>query len=237
MEKRVKVLTSLACAVAFALAMSTTSRAQNLLTDPGAENEISAPNPNPTGIPGWAFFGGSGFLTTPVAHSGTNVVDMPGGTGGYSVPGAYQVFAATAGQTFTLSGWVYTPNLLVSNSNDFAILQLSFFTGAPPNNYAGGTQISATGVNIGTPIGPTDATVSLPQGVWTYASVTVTAANVGLNHVNSVGAYLLNINADANAHFMFDDLTLTVVPEPSSLALVLSGLAGLVAFGWKKRHV
>jgi len=237
MEKRVKVLISLASAVAFTLAMSTTSRGQNLLTDPGAEMEISAPNPNPTGVPGWASFGGAGFLTTGAAHSGTNVIVTPGGTGGYSVPGAYQVFAATAGQPFTLSGWVYTPNLLVSNSNDFAILQLSFFSGAPPNNYAGAPGLNVVGVNVGTPIGPTDATVPLPQGVWTYVSVTASGVNAGLNHVNSVGAYVLGINADANATFYFDDLTLTTVPEPSSLVLVLSGLVGLVTFGWKKRHV
>jgi hypothetical protein len=48
-----------------------------------------------------------------------------------------------------------------------------------------------------------------------------------------VGAYALNINADANAHFMFDDMVL--VPEPSTVAMALTGLLGLVAFAKKRR--
>jgi len=218
--------------------MAESSRAQNLLADPGFEQELTAPNPNPNGVAGWANFGATSFLTTPLAHGGTNVLLTPAGTGGYSVPGTYQDFAATAGQTWVLSGWVYTPNLLVSNSNDFAILQLQFYTGAPPNNYAGGTAVGpAIGVNVGTPIGPGPTTVPLPQGVWTYASVTGTAVNAGINHVNSVGAYLLDINADSNATFYFDDMTLTetAVPEPSSIILALTGLCGLAVFAKKRR--
>ncbi len=221
MQKRVSFV--LVC-VAICALVSTTSRA-NLLVDPGAEQEISAPNPNPTGLPGWSFGGGSAFLTTPLAHSGTNVIDIPGGGGGYSVPVAYQNIPASAGQTFTLSGWVYTPNLLVSNSNDFAILQLTFWS---DNAYSVGNGTPA-GVNIGTPIGPGPTTVALPQGVWTFASVTATAPAGTLG----VSPFLLNINADANAHFMFDDLTL--VPEPSTVALALTGLLGLVAFAKKRR--
>ena len=224
MEKRVSIL--LVCFAISALVMSTTSRA-NLLTDPGAEQEISAGNPNPTGIPGWSFFGGAQFLTTPFAHSGTNVVYTPDNGGGYSVPGAYQNIATTAGQTYTLSGWVYTPNLLVSNSNDFAILQMQFWNGAGYSNANGG----AVGVNIGTPIGPGPTTVGLPQGVWTFASVTATAP-VGSD---GVSAYGLDINADANADFYFDDLSLTVVPEPSTVAMALTGLLGLVAFAKRRR--
>jgi hypothetical protein len=235
MEKRVKQLLSLACAGVFTLVMTESSRAQNLLADPGFEQELTAPNPNPTGVAGWATFGGANFLTTPLAHSGTNVMDEPAGAGGYSVPGAFQVFSASAGQTFTLSGWVYTPSTLVSNSNDFAILQLSFFTGAGPSNYGGGTGLSVYGTDIGTPIGPGPSTVGLPPGVWTFASVTGQALNQGINHVNSVGAYLLDINADANATFYFDDMTLTVVPEPSTVALVFSSLIGGFLFLRKRR--
>jgi hypothetical protein len=207
--------------------MSTTSKAQNLLTDPGAEQEITAPNPNPTAIPGWSFFSGAQFLTTPNAHTGTNVVDLPGGGGGYSVPGAFQNVPTTAGQSYTLSGWVYTPNLLVSNSNDFAILQLQFWNGAGYSNANGG----AVGVNIGTPIGPGPTTVGLPQGVWTFASETV-AAPAGSD---GVSAYALGINADANGTFYVDDMSLTLVPEPSTVAMALTGLVGLVAFAKRRR--
>jgi MYXO-CTERM domain-containing protein len=216
MRQKIRSMRALLLAGASALMWVSTASA-NLLTDPGFELQTSAPNPNPTGQPGWANFGGASFLNTPLAHSGSWVLDTPDDGGGYSVPGTYQVFAATPGQTFTFSGYVYTPNALVAGSNDFAILQMQFFTGAPPSNYAGGTAVgSAFGVNIGTPAG--GGGIALPQGVWTLATVTATAPAT----TNSVGAYLLDINADANADFYFDDtnLTATTVPEPASLGLL-----------------
>jgi hypothetical protein len=232
MKNPMRILTkvigsSVGMAAAFALTTLTT-QAQNLLTDPGFENQTSAPNPNPTGVPGWANFGGAGFSQT-YAHSGSWSLYTPDNGGGYSVPGTYQVFAASPGETFMLSGWVFTPNVLPVNGNDFAIFQLSFFTGSPPNNYAGGTGVNTAGVNIGQPAG--GGGVPLPQGVWTYASVTGTAGA----GVNSLGAYLLDINADANADFYFDDMSLTVVPEPTTMALAgLSGLSLLLSYRRRK---
>jgi hypothetical protein len=216
----IKTMAALAAAGVFTLAAGQSSRAQNLLADPGFELGLTAPNPNPNGLTGWANFNGAAFLNTPLSHSGQYVLDTPDNGGGYSVPGTYQDFAASAGEVFTLSGWVYTPNALVANDNDFAILQLSFFTGSPPNNYAGGTGVgAAVGVNVGDPNG--GGGVALPQGVWTFASVSATAGA----GTQSMGAYLLDINADANADFYFDDMSLQVVPEPTTLAL--AGLGGL----------
>jgi hypothetical protein len=197
------------------LVISQVSRGQNLVVDPGFEIGTVAANPNPTGQPGWAQFGGLPYEGSPtqpppaggqaaVPHSGDWDMEMPGGGGGYSVPGAYQVFGASAGQTYTFSGWVRTPNALVTNSNDFAILQISYFTGAPPSNYAGGTGTATFGVNAGTPAG--GGGIALPQGVWTYASVTALAPT----GTNSLGAYLLNINADSNGYFAFDDTSLVL---------------------------
>jgi len=230
MKNVIKNLTICAAVSVAALALTVpTSQAQNLIADPGFELQLAAPNPNTNGVAGWANFGGATFLNTPLAHSGNWVLDTPDNGGGYSVPGSYQVFAASAGETFTLSGWVYTPNVLPVNGNDFAILQLSFFTGAPPNNYGGGSGVgSAVGVDVGQPAG--GGGIDLPQGVWTYASATGTAgAGTG-----SVGAYLLDINADANADFYFDDIHLTQVPEPSSLTLIGIGIGTLSV--WRSRR-
>jgi PEP-CTERM motif len=228
-----KVKRVLLCAGTFGLASMwlPSAASANLLTDPGFELQTAAPNPNPNGVPGWGNFGGAAFLNTPLAHSGAWVLDTPDNGGGYNVPGTFQTFAATPGQQFTFSGYVYTPNALVAGSNDFAILQLSFFTGAPPNNYAGGSGVGAVdGVNIGTPAG--GGGLPLPQGVWTFASVSETAPA----GANSMGAYMLDINADANADFYFDDMSLTAtsVPEPATLSLL--GIAGLAALHRRRRR-
>ncbi len=140
---RIKTMAALVSVGVFTLAAEQSSRAQSLLADPGFELGQTAPNPNPDGVTGRANFGGATFLSTALAHSGQYVLDTPDEGGGYSVPGTYQDFAASPGETFTLSGWVYTPNALVANDNDFAILQLSFYTGSPPNNYAGGSAVVA----------------------------------------------------------------------------------------------
>jgi PEP-CTERM motif len=227
-KTHIKAMVAVACTGVLTLAMAQSSSAQNLLTDPGFEQQISAPNPNPNGVPGWANFGGATFLSTPLAHSGSYVLDTPDNGGGYNVPGSYEVLAASPGETFTYSGWVYTPNALVSGDNDFAILQLTFYTGAPPNNYGGGTG-TTYGVNVGDPAG--GGGIALPQGVWTQASITETApAGTG-----SIALYLLDINADANADFYFDDMSLTAAPEPSTIALAGVGLLGLLGSRLRRR--
>src|SRR5439155_15174815 len=98
---------------------------------------------------------------------------------------------------------------------------------------------NGTGTNLGTvETSPGNALVgnkidsSSPTGVWIPLTVTATAPA----GAQSVQAFDLVLDATA-INVYFDDHDLEVVPEPSSIALALTGLLGLVAFGWKKRRV
>jgi hypothetical protein len=217
--KRPKSLLIASVVAVASVTMTSTGKAQNLLLDPGFEAKLTSPTNN--GVGGWSPFGGASFSNT-FSHTGTVSLFTPNEGGGFSVPGAHQETPVVPGQSYTLSGWVLTPNTLVSGSNDFAILQLSWFT-AP-----GGTAVgSAVGVDVGTPAGtPPPSTVPLPANTWTFASVTATAPAGAFD----VGTFPLDINANSNADFYFDDLSLTsnAVPEPATCSLLAAGLGGLL---------
>src|SRR5882724_2240445 len=120
MEKR--VLSMLACVAICTLAMSTTSKA-NLIVDPGAENATTGAG----GVGGWAFFNGAGF-STDFAHAGTNSI-KEAGPGGFTVPGAFQTFAANPSDTFTYTAFGLQPAVPAVNVNTWGALQITFWSG------------------------------------------------------------------------------------------------------------
>jgi len=92
-----------------------------------------------------------------------------------------------------------------------ALIQISFYNSLGTTNGLSGAPFSA---------GPWLATPAL--NTWTSGSVTATApAGTAL-----IGAYLMFMdNVVAGKNMYFDDASLTVVPEPSSLALLGMGLS------------
>ena len=134
------------------------------------------------------------------------------------VPFAAQYLPVTVGQTYTFSGWVYTPqDLHVTGGDiDFAI---DFFSGSPPNNYGGGQVLSITDAGYGEVSGGNP----LPQATWTPFTVSATATVVGGQTPGSLGVYMENPSANEGANFYVDDVSL-VVPEPAGAALGASCL-------------
>ncbi|HEV2320316.1 MAG TPA: hypothetical protein VGV18_11230, partial [Verrucomicrobiae bacterium] len=69
-KNHIRAIAATVCAGAVSLVVAQSVSGQNLLADPGFEGQVTAPNPNPTGVPGWANFGGATFSMT-YAHSGS----------------------------------------------------------------------------------------------------------------------------------------------------------------------
>jgi len=113
-----------------------------------------------------------------------------------------------------------------TNVTSFAGLQITFWSG-----------LDGTGSNLGTvETSPGNALFSAhldgltPLNTWVPLSVTAHAPAGAM----SVQCFSITIDQTPVSAY-FDDMTL--IPEPSTIALALTGLFGLVAFGWKKRSV
>ena len=91
------------------------SNAQNLLIDPGFENQT------PPSAGGWISFGG--YFTTDYAHTGNwSMLDEAY----YGVPGTYEQFPAAPGSQWEMTGYGLTPSPLLG-SPAFGLIQVTFF--------------------------------------------------------------------------------------------------------------
>lgn len=177
----------------------------NLLSDPGFESGM----PVPSGIGGWATVVDAAFSQT-YHRSGAWSMEnyySPGGFHGVSD----QETTVTPGADYSLTGWALTPNALSSiTSQGYLILFFAdangavlgqFLTSAPLNNAA-------------------------PANTWTQLSVDGTAP------ANAVSVYAETTlwNPGPGDAVYFDDLSLTIVPEPSAWVVLSAGL-GLVLLG------
>lgn len=207
MEKLYKVMSLLACAAMFTLG-SMTATAQ--VIDGGFET---------AGLPNWTTFSSAFQLAYAGAHSPTHVLQVYGPfNGGWDGAGAYQTLAASANQTWTLNGFALNPSGDALQGTGFGFIQLVF---KDSSDTAIGTFGSA---NVGS---------ASPTDVW----IPLTATGLAPNGTVAVSVYTLKLGGPLNpgGSIYFDDLSVTVVPEPSSIALALAGLLGFVTVLRKRR--
>jgi len=209
-----RTTTTIACF--FALALFAGSAHANLITNGGFElngGDQSAPT-------GWAKDGGSygtynGAAHTPNTHGGSWVC-VPG-MGGNTTVGVYQTLASplTAGQ-YTLEFWS-TP-WAAGNGNDVLV---GVYSGSGAmDNAANWTSVALNVMDI-----PTVAAHS-----WELRSHTFTAVG-GENRV-----YFGTAIAGNNNGADIDDVSLDLVPEPTTLTLCALGLLGLLALRRRRRR-
>jgi hypothetical protein len=171
------------------------------------------------GALGWTDFGGGTFTTAATANSLDNSFKV------FNISGAFQSFAATAGQTWVGSAvgqnWSGDPIVNVSS----ILIQIAFFDaeGLPAGESAGGNP--APGFNLFNS-NPVDATT--PQDVWTSLGVGTAPAPDNTAEVRFIALGLLG---SGGAGF-FDDASFTLVPVPAAVWLFGSAL-GLL--GWVRR--
>ena len=217
---KIKTAAVLACMGMFTMAIVQSGSAANLLSDPNFASGTAVPS----GMGGWATFNGAAFSSNFTLGPTTFSME-DSGPGGYHVPGSFQYVAATPGVSYLFTGYAYIPTALASSA-DQGFLQITFVD-------------STTTQNLGTvQTSPGNALVSSPvinnasaTGTWIEMSEIATApANTAYAE-----PFTLVLDADAPTTVYFDDLSLTVVPEPATLSLCALGLAGFAGLRLRRK--
>lgn len=203
--KSVRVLIAITALVLAFAASPVVAAFPNLLADPSFESGT----PSLTGIGGWSLFQGPTF-SSDYARSGSlslKEVFDPTAPGSQPYSTTIQKVPATAGATCTFSAYGLIQNYDFSSSS-FGVLFLIFEDNS--GNWTG-TLVDS----------PDKIDRTSPWDTWIPISVTATAP---LNTA-FVTTHLVFWLPSANDVLYWDDATLTVVPEPSSL--VLLGIGGI----------
>jgi hypothetical protein len=229
-------LLGVVCALFLCFSASTGAQAGNIpLVNSGFETD-DATGGDAFGATGWTAFGGGTFTTdgtngpgafpnccSPVALSGVNSFKV------FNISGAYQSFAATAGDVFAMSGYGlnFGSDPLLSSSQAF--LQIAFFdaNGLPAGTEAAGNAAPFFNLFDGNPV---DA--NTPQDVWTALGVITAPAPDNTAEVRFI---VLGLAGAGGAGFFDDISAVQVVPVPAAVWLFGSGLIGLIGVARRKK--
>jgi hypothetical protein len=222
------IITSLACVAVLTLAAPTTSHA-NVLVNSGFELDT------PPALSAWTVLasGGTVETTSAYAHSGNNslLIDATG-AGQWASPNVYQSFAASPGEEWNLSGYMMTLQTLPNwnpNPQSFGLFKIVFQNAlnqdlVPASASIGNINLAFPGIES-TPFLDNNS----PLGTWIFSE----AQGVAPANTTHVLLFALNVNGSANTMY-FDDISASIIPEPSTLALAGLGLASLVGFRRRK---
>ena len=219
---RKKILQTVGASALLVLFASGAQAAAIPLANPGFE-DVDASGGDVFGAPGWTDFGGGTFTTAAIAaRTGTNSFKV------FGTSGAFQSFAATAGDVFTMSGFGKNSSTDPILNSSRILLQIAFFDafGNPAGTAAGGNP--APGFNL---FDSNDLTATTPQDIWTEMGVGTAPAPDNTAEARFI---VLGLLGSGGAGF-FDDVSATVVPVPAAVWLFGSGLIGLIGIARRRR--
>jgi hypothetical protein len=219
--------TCLAAALAFTAA---TTQAANLLVDPGFESGAPGQN-NPIPIPagvggGWAVFNGAAYSQAHPEFGSWGIQEIQGIGQAWNFEAPYQVIGGVSpGQRYTLTAdyMTTTGNSQTPGGYIPVVIQLTYFNAAGADLgtvETGGAGALAVQYNMGA------------LNTWFTGTVTATAPANAV-YVAPYLAFMENGSQTAPDALYWDNASLSLIPEPSTLALLGLGLAGTLI--WRRR--
>lgn len=212
-------------------ALAASGAAANELVNGGFETDAVLDAAPVGGATGWTTFGNSATASANLdpVHGGIGSLKLTG-SGGFSVPGAFQTFPASPGEIWDFQGYMLTPSTLPADAT-FGLLKIVWSNGSsdlPPADIIFGQ--AGPPANPGIEALPFLNSASTP-GTWQFTQ----ARGVAPTGTTQVSMFALFVDQSAGTGY-FDDLQVTKVPEPGSLALV--GLAVICggATSWRRRR-
>jgi hypothetical protein len=205
-------------AAAVSVFLGTAAASPNLLVDPGFESKTSSP----TGVGGWWLMNGASFwqgdaLTVRSGSFSLREVYDPSAPSNEPYSQGLQLLPATPGTAYVFSGYARIPFGGMAGGSATGILLVGFWDAS--DNLLGNLVASPDPLGFWS-----------PEEVWLTLSLSATAP-AGAAKL-SAAAVLWN-PAAGNTLF-WDDLSLTVVPEPSSLGLLGLGVGSCLLVGRRR---